>query len=177
MAATQTGNSTTADRSRFLDTPALSVLRHMLFVARGRIEGAFSGRHRSRQLGGSTEFVDYREYAPGEDLRRLDWKVLGRTGKPVIRIYQDETNLRCTLAIDASNSMRFGGHRGISKLEYVQWLATGMSSVIAAQQDQVGLASLGGALREVIPPASTPTHIYQLQQAIEKLKTGTRKRT
>src|SRR5438270_2102272 len=97
-----------APRSRFLDLRALSALEHMRFVTRHQIEGSYSGRHRSKQQGGSTEFVDYREYAPGEDLRRLDWKVLARTGRPFIRLYQDETNLLCTLVIDASGSMRFG---------------------------------------------------------------------
>src|SRR5579884_3820840 len=90
-----------SDRSRFLDLRALAAVAHMRFTTRHQIAGSYSGRHRSRQQGGSTEFVDYREYAPGEDLRRLDWKVLGRTERPVVRIYQDETNLVCTLAIDA----------------------------------------------------------------------------
>src|SRR3954469_24344559 len=91
-----------AARSRFLDLKALAALAHMRFVTRHQIEGAYSGRHRSKQQGGAAEFVDYREYSPGEDLRRLDWKVLARTDKPFIRLYQDETNLICTLVMDAS---------------------------------------------------------------------------
>src|SRR4051812_43757289 len=97
-------------RSRFLDLRALASLAHMRFVTRQQIEGAYSGRHRSKQPGGAAEFVDYREYAPGEDLRRLDWKVLARTQRPVVRLYQDETNLIATLVVDASGSMRFGGN-------------------------------------------------------------------
>src|SRR3984957_1769683 len=96
-------------QSRFLEAGSLERLSHLRFVARHRIEGSYSGRHRSRQRGGSAEFVDYREYAPGEDLRRIDWKVLGRTGKPFVRLYQDETNLLCTMMIDASRSMLFSG--------------------------------------------------------------------
>src|SRR5713226_6270243 len=94
--------------NRFLDLRALSALEQMRFSTRHRIDGTYSGRHRSRQLGGAGEFVDYREYAPGEDLRRLDWKVLARTGRSYIRLYQDETNLLCTLLLDASGSMQFG---------------------------------------------------------------------
>src|SRR4029078_8182664 len=126
--------TTTLPKSRFLDSAAMSAMRHMRFAPRGQIEGAYSGRHRSRKRGGASEFTDYREYAPGEDLRRLDWKVLARTGRPMIRFYQDETNLVCTIALDASGSMRFNGHRGAgakgltsppgSKLEYAQYLAT-----------------------------------------------------
>src|SRR6478736_5076446 len=94
-------------RSRFLDLRSLGALAHMRFATRHQIEGAYSGRHRSRQKGGAGEFVDFREYSAGEDLRRLDWKVLARTGRPYVRLYQDETNLRCMLALDASNSMLF----------------------------------------------------------------------
>src|ERR1700683_213151 len=108
-------------RSRFLELRSLSALAHMRFVTRQQIDGAYTGRHRSRQQGGAGEFVDFREYTAGEDLRRLDWKVLARTGKGFIRLFQDETNLVCTMVVDASGSMRFGGSRksdGGSKLEY-----------------------------------------------------------
>src|SRR5579864_2363660 len=113
-----------AATTRFLDMHALMALEHMRFTTRHRIEGTYTGRHASRQLGGAGEFVDYRDYTPGADLRRLDWKVLARTGKAYVRLFQDETNLLCTLAIDASGSMQFGadltGARR-SKLEYVQY--------------------------------------------------------
>jgi uncharacterized protein (DUF58 family) len=164
-------NPTASRPRKFVDIAALSALEHMRFVTRNQIEGSYSGRHRSRNQGGSTEFVDYREYTPGEDLRRLDWKVLGRTGRSVVRLYQDETNLLCTLAIDASGSMKFGSHRGLSKLEYAQWLASGMSHVIGRQQDQLGLAVLSGSLRQSIAPGGTPTHVLRVQQAIESLET------
>src|SRR5579862_9836969 len=94
--------------SRFLELRALAALEHMRFTTRHRIEGTYSGRHASRQFGGAGEFVDYRDYAPGEDLRRLDWKVLARTGKAYVRLFQDETNLLCTLAIDASGLIQYG---------------------------------------------------------------------
>ncbi len=161
-----------ARRSRFLDLAALAAVAQMRFVTRHQIEGAYSGRHRSRQQGGSTEFVDYREYSPGEDLRRLDWKVLGRTDRQVIRLYQDETNLVCTLAIDASESMRFGADQGASKLEYAQYLATGMSHVIGRQQDRVGLALLAGGLQDVLAPGGTPGHLLRVQERIEAIKTA-----
>src|SRR5436190_10224719 len=92
-------------RSRFLDLRAVSALAHMRFVTRQQIEGSYSGRHRSRQQGGAGEFVDYREYVEGEDLRRLDWKVLARTGRAYVRLFQDEINLLCTMVLDVSGSM------------------------------------------------------------------------
>ncbi|MEN6497577.1 MAG: DUF58 domain-containing protein [Thermoguttaceae bacterium] len=159
-------------RSRFLDLRALAALEHMRFATRHRIEGSFSGRHQSRQQGGAGEFVEFREYSGSEDLRRLDWKVLARTGKAFIRLHQEETNLACTLALDTSGSMRFGDRhdgRG-SKLEYVQYLATAVSHVIGRGQDQVGLAVLDEGLRELIPAGSTVSHVAHVQDAIERLE-------
>jgi len=167
--------ATTANASRFLDMHALLALEHMRFTTRHRIEGTYSGRHASRQLGGAGEFVDYSEYAPGEDLRRLDWKVFGRTGKTYVRLYQDETNLLCTLALDASGSMRFGAQSGPdstgSKLEYAQYLATALSHIIHRGQDQVGLAVVAGELVEHIPPGGTASHVAYIQQVIENIAT------
>lgn len=161
--------------SRFLDLRALAALEHMRFATRQRIEGAYSGRHLSRQQGGAGEFVDFREYAPGEDLRRLDWKVLARSGRAYVRLFQDETNLRCTLVLDASGSMRFGGGRDTrapgSKLEYAQYLATALTHVIARQQDQVGVAVAAGGLRAFEAPGGTRIHVTRLQQLIEELDT------
>jgi uncharacterized protein (DUF58 family) len=155
--------------SRFLDLRALAALEHLRFATRQRIEGSYSGRHVSRRQGGAGEFADFREYTEGEDLRRLDWKVLARTGRAYTRLYQDETNLICTLVLDASASMRFGS--GSTKLEYVQFLATALSQVISRQQDQVGLAIVAEQIREFLPPGSTTSHVAHLQDVIEKADT------
>jgi uncharacterized protein (DUF58 family) len=166
-----------ASRSRFLDLHALASLEQRRFTTRRRIEGSYSGRHASRVHGGAGEFVDYREYSGGEDLRRLDWKVFARTGKAFIRLFQDETNLLCTLAIDASESMRFGERSAVtstksqSKLEYAQWLATAFSHVISRGQDQVGFAVLGAELGDWLAPAGTPSHVERVQQAIADIAT------
>ncbi|MEN6459166.1 MAG: DUF58 domain-containing protein [Thermoguttaceae bacterium] len=159
--------------SRFLDLLALSALEHMRFTTRRRAEGVFMGYHQSRSLGGAGEFVDFREYTGGEDLRRLDWKVFARTGKAFMRLHEEETNLACTLAIDASGSMRFGAAsrrdaRG-SKLEYVQYLTTAMSQVIARSQDHVGLAVLNGSLGHWLPPGATASHVERLQEIVATL--------
>lgn len=169
-AATATDLRSAQGRSKFLDLRAMAAVAHMRFVTKHQIEGAYSGRHRSRQQGGAAEFVDYREYVEGEDLRRLDWKVLARTGRAYTRLYQDETNLLCTMAIDASGSMDFGAHRGDSKLQHVQYLSTALSHVISRQQDQVGLAVISGGLDAVVAPGSTSSHVLRLQETIETLR-------
>ena len=161
--------------SRFLDLRALAALEHMRFSTRRRVEGTFMGYHQSRQLGGAGEFADFGEYTGGEDLRRLDWKVLARTGKTFVRLHEEETNLDCTLAIDASGSMAFGaaGRRQTagSKLEYAQYLATALAQVISRGQDRVGLAVLDGRLRDWLAPGATASHVENLQQIVERLDT------
>jgi uncharacterized protein (DUF58 family) len=171
-------NASQSRRSRFLDLPALASLAHMRFATRHQIEGSYTGRHRSKQKGGAGEFVDYREYVEGEDLRRLDWKVLGRTGRAYVRLFQDETNLLCTMMIDASASMLFGSKRrsrggaaGGSKLEYAQYFSTALSQLILRQQDQVGLAVVADGLADHLPPAGTASHVLRVQEAIEQVKT------
>lgn len=166
--------STAQDRSRFLDLRALAALEHLRFAPRHRIEGAYSGQHRSRQHGGAGEFVDYREYVAGEDLRHLDWRVLARTGRAYVRLYQDETELSCTLVLDISGSMRFGApdaNRATgSKLEYVQYLATALSHVITQQRDRVGLALLADGLNQYVPPGGIGEQVARVQSLIESIQ-------
>lgn len=158
--------------SAFLDLHALAPLSKLRFTTKRRIDGAYSGRHRSRQLGGGGEFVDFREYTEGEDLRRLDWKVYARTGKAFVRLHQDETNLLCTVAIDSSGSMEFAGvDAASSKLRYTKYLATALTHLVTQSQDQVGLALLGENLLEFFEPSSVATKITMMQSAIEDLAT------
>lgn len=171
-------STATTQQSRYFDLGAMASLANMRFATSQQIDGSYTGRHRSAQQGGAGEFADYREYVEGEDLRRLDWKVLGRTGRAYTRLYQDETNLRCTLAIDASGSMLFGSDAGanehgtaMAKLEYVQWLTTAISHLIGQQQDQVGVAVLGDGLRHLSGMGSTSSHIHQVHSCIEGLST------
>jgi uncharacterized protein (DUF58 family) len=165
-------------KSRYLDIAALAALSRKRFTTRRRIEGSYSGRHISRVQGGAGEFVDYREYSGGEDLRRLDWKVFARTGKAFVRLFQDETNLLCTVAVDSSASMRFGENSSLStstgaksKLEYAQWISTALSHIISHGQDQVGLAVLGSELRDWLAPGGTPKHVARVQEMLESLTT------
>ncbi|HET6882682.1 MAG TPA: DUF58 domain-containing protein [Pirellulales bacterium] len=156
----------------FLDLRELTALEGLRFSTRHRIEGSYTGRHASRQLGGAGEFVDYREYSVGEDLRRLDWKVLARTGRSYVRLYQDETNLVCTLLIDVSGSMAYHGvEMKQTKLAYAQHLASALAHVIRHGQDQVGLALAADQVREFIAPGSTSAHLAHVYDAIENIVT------
>ena len=161
-------------QSRFLDLRLLAALERLRFTTRRRIDGAYSGRHQSRQLGGAGEFVDFREYTPGDDLRRLDWKVMARTGRTYLRMYQDETNLSCTMLVDVSRSMLFGGAPRAggpgSKLQYAQYLTTALSHIVSQGQDQVGLAIASDKLHDFVPPGGTPEHVARVHSIIEAIR-------
>lgn len=121
-------------------------------VARLVVEGYLAGRHKSPGLGGSLEFAEHRPYVPGDDLRRVDWKVYGRSDRWYVRESEQETNLRATLVLDASASMGFASGELPSKWAYGRALAASLAWLLLAQQDAVGLATFGDGIRAFIPP-------------------------
>ncbi|MCG8650872.1 MAG: DUF58 domain-containing protein [Pirellulales bacterium] len=184
--------TTSADAQyRFLELRQLVALEHMRFVTPNRVDGPYSGRHRSRAMGGSGEFADYRAYTPGDDLRRLDWRVLGRTGRAYIKRFQEDTNLACLPIIDCSGSMRFDGRpvqaaksgwlaekvpslahqRAPSKLTYAQYFTTALTHLVTRGGDQTGLAIIADGVHHYIPPGSTESHARGIYEAIEAIQT------
>jgi uncharacterized protein (DUF58 family) len=160
--------------SRFFEPHKLSGLEKMRFTTPRRVEGAYSGRHPAKRLGGAGEFVDYREYTPGDDLRRVDWRVMGRMERAYLKLFQDETDLSCTLVLDVSGSMlqgsaSFGTTTG-SKLEWMQYFATALSHLIVLDRDAVGLALLSDSLVNYYQPSSAYQHRLLLHEEIERLK-------
>jgi len=158
---------------RYLDSAALTKLERMRFTTHRRVEGSYSGRHISKRMGGSGEFVDYREYTPGDDLRRVDWKAMGRMGRAYLKLFQDETDLNCTMLLDSSGSMLQGAksprnHQG-SKLEWAQFFATALSHLIVLQRDAAGLATSVDNSVVYLPPSSLIAQRGVLHQAIENL--------
>ena len=159
--------------SRYLDSAALTRLERMKFTTRRKVEGAYSGRHVSKRMGGAGEFVDYREYTPGDDLRRVDWKAMARMGRTYLKLFQDETDLSCTLVVDNSGSMLQGAkspknHQG-SKLEWAQFFATALSHLIVLQRDAAGLATYVDNKVMVLPPSSSVVQRSVLHEAISQL--------
>ncbi|MFO1063018.1 MAG: DUF58 domain-containing protein [Pirellulales bacterium] len=157
--------------SRYFEPGRLAGLEKMRFTARRRVEGAYSGRHSAKRLGGAGEFVDYREYAPGDDLRRVDWKAMGRMGRTYLKLYQDETDLSCTLLLDWSGSMLQGARSANnptgSKLDWQRYFATALSHLIVLGRDAVGLAIVRDSLAEYLPPQSSMQHRSLVHQRIE----------
>jgi uncharacterized protein (DUF58 family) len=147
--------------------------------ARGFVVGFKSGDHRSLYLGSSTEFAEHREYSPGDDPRGLDWRVYGKMDRYYIKQYVEETNLRATILLDSSASMRFVGDsamtvagRRLSKFGYAQHLAAAIAYLLTRQGDAVGLVNFDSRVRDRLPAASKASHLRRLLQAMHQVRPG-----
>ena len=155
--------------SKFLDFQAVARLMAQPLMSRFPMEGTVTGHHKSPHRGSSVEFAEYRNYVPGDDLRRLDWRVLGRTDRYYLKEYEAETNLRCYLVLDCSGSMGFGGAHG-SKLDYAKRLAATLAYLTVHQGDAAGLIAIGEKMVSEVPPRRNPAHLKNIFDAMEKVQ-------
>jgi uncharacterized protein (DUF58 family) len=162
-----------------LDPEAIAKISRIELLARGQVAGFISGRHRSPFHGFSVEFAEHREYTPGDDLRDLDWRVLGRSDRYYIKRYIEETNLRATILLDASGSMSYRGsrassHRGqpLSKFEYARFLAASMARLLLNQQDAVGLVTFDKSIRRYVPSRSRSDHLRLILGELHRTTPG-----
>ncbi|HXT58928.1 MAG TPA: DUF58 domain-containing protein [Pirellulales bacterium] len=154
---------------KYLNPQTLSRLEGLELRARLIVEGYVSGVHRSPYHGFSIEFAEHREYAPGDDLRYVDWKVFGKTDKVYLKQYEEETNLVSYLLLDTSESMRYQSEgAALSKLEYAQCIAGALSYLILQQQDSVGLVTFDKEIRALIRASSNPSHLKSLLHVMEQ---------
>ncbi len=159
------------DPRRYLDPKVIARISQLDLRARSIVEGFLSGQHKSPVYGQSVEFVQHREYMPGDDLRRIDWKVWSRSDKFVIKQYEAETNLRSYVVVDASESMLYGidNHRRagtLYKYDYAATAAACLSYLTTKQQDACGLITFDEDVRQVIPPRSSTTHMDAVVKAL-----------
>ncbi len=164
---------------RLLQPDALAKIHRLELIARGLVEGFFSGRHRSPYKGFSVEFAEHRQYVPGDDIRDLDWRVYGKSDRYYVKQYIEETNLRCTLLLDASGSMRYAGTlaaraegRPLSKYEYAQYVAASLAHLMVHQQDAAGLVTFDTRIRRYIPPRSRVNHLRVLLDELVRTEPG-----
>ena len=153
------------DSKRFLHPEAIKRISRLELRARLIVEGFLSGMHRSPYFGQSVEFLQHREYATGDDLRHVDWKVWARQDRLYVKQYEEETNLRCTLIVDVSNSMAYG-NGPLNKYEYACTLASCLAYLILEQHDAVGCVAFDERIRATLPPRSQQR---QLQSIIDSL--------
>lgn len=158
--------TTADDPRRFLEPETIARISRLDLRARYVVEGFISGMHKSPFFGHSVEFVQHREYVPGDDLRHLDWKVWSKTDRYHIKQYEAETNLRCTLVVDVSESMHYG--RGaLNKYNYACTAASCLAYLLLRQQDAVGLITFDADVRQILPARGQQTHIDALVKAMD----------
>ncbi|MFP4355076.1 MAG: DUF58 domain-containing protein [Phycisphaerae bacterium] len=167
------------DYLQLLRPDALGKISRLELIARGVVEGFVTGRHRSPFKGFSVEFAEHRQYAPGDDLRDLDWRVYGKSDRYYIKQYIEETNLRCTILLDASGSMCYAGKqaakidgKAISKFEYARYLAASLAHLMIHQQDATGLVTLDNRIRRYIPARSRANHLRVILQQLQRTEPG-----
>ncbi len=141
----------------------------MELIAREAVEGLRVGSHRSPLRGFSTEFAHHRQYAPGDAIRDIDWRVYGRTDRYYTKLYEAETNFDCHVLIDASSSMNYASGK-VSKLEYAKFLAAAMSYIVLKQRDSVGLSVFDSEVRAYLPPRSAMGVILQIDQLLRDIQ-------
>jgi uncharacterized protein (DUF58 family) len=154
---------------KYLDFDTLSRISNMQLLAKTVVEGFILGLHRSPYRGFSVEFAEYRQYAPGDEIRYLDWKVYGKTDRFYIKQFEEETNLNCHIVLDKSASMGYGSGR-LTKLEYGSYLAASLAYFMMMQRDATGLVLFDTEIRALLPARSRTPHLHLMLAELENLK-------
>jgi len=154
------------DSRRFLDPEAIRRISRLELRARHIVEGFLAGMHRSPHFGQSVEFLQHREYTPGDDPRFVDWKVWARQDRLYVKQFEEDTNLRATLVVDVSASMRYGSGP-LSKYEYGCTLAACLAYLILRQQDAVGCLAFDESARSIVPQRTKRNHLDSVAQALD----------
>lgn len=154
---------------KYLDPTVLARLEGLRLGARRSVEGYVSGVHHSSDRGMSIEFAEHRDYAPGDDLRYLDWKVFGRTDKYYLKQFEEETNLVCYVLLDVSRGMEYQSAAApCSKLDYARRLAATLCYLVLRQQDSVSLVTFDEAVAARLAPSGNPSHLKQILQVMDE---------
>lgn len=165
--------STSRDRpvrpGKYFDPVVLARISNLTLLARHVVEGIMAGLHRSSIHGLSVEFSEHRAYAPGDELRRIDWKLFARQDRYFVKEYEAETNLKAYILIDSSASMGYGSGK-VSKLEYACYIAASLSYLMLLQRDAVGLVTVSDDGVKVVSPRSTPHHLRAVISELERLE-------
>ena len=161
-----------ATLSDILHAEDITSLQTLQLFARTVVEGFTTGQHASPHKGFSVEFRQHRPYVQGDEIRRLDWKVFGRSDRFYIREYDEETNLRATIVLDASGSMNYRGQKGALKFDYARKLAASLAYLLMSQQDAVGLVTFDSKVRDIIPCRTKISHLHLMLETMVKTEPG-----
>lgn len=156
----------------YVDPTTLMRIKSLQMRAKVVVEGFYTGMHRSPYHGFSVEFSEYRQYSPGDDPRYLDWRLYARSDRYYVKRFEDETNLRCHLLVDMSQSMGFGSV-AYTKADYAKTTAATLAYFLSTQRDAVGVLAFDEQVTEYLPPRFRPGHMHRLMLALERPLAGT----
>ena len=157
---------------KYSDPDAIAKVADLTLRSRRLVEGAINGQHRSPFHGFNIEFAQYRDYTPGDDLRRLDWRVYARSDRHYIKQYEEESNVKVTFVVDASASMNYKGKAELSKFDYAATMVVALSMLLTRQQDPVGLVLFDEAASTVLPPDAKPSQVQVIAGLLGRTEPG-----
>jgi uncharacterized protein (DUF58 family) len=153
----------------YLDPKVLIKFSNLNLIAKKSVEGFLAGLHKSIYKGFSVEFFEHREYVPGDDIKYIDWKVFGRTDKLFLKTYKEETNVRCFILLDTSNSMAYKTWK-LSKFQYGIYLSACLSYLILNQKDAVGFVNFNDKIQNFLKSSSSFSHFHNITEILENIK-------
>ena len=157
---------------KYLRPDVVAQLANMELRARLVVEGFITGLHKSPYHGFSVEFTEHRPYMPGDEIRNVDWKVYGKTDRYYIKQFEEETNLKSYIVLDASKSMDYSSNGSVKKIEYASYIAAALAYLMVEQRDAVGLTVYDEAIRFSLPPHATRSYLKQILKELETLQPG-----
>jgi uncharacterized protein (DUF58 family) len=167
--------TTLTPQTSFLDPSVLARIGSLELLAKTVVEGFINGLHRSPHLGASTDFAEHRAYMPGDDIRRIDWKLFARSDRHYIKEYEADTNTNFNVIVDVSPSMRYGADPEagrVSKLTYACYLAACLTYFSSLQRDRVGLATIDTDIVDYVPPSAK--HLQLVLHALDRIERNAR---
>jgi uncharacterized protein (DUF58 family) len=156
-------------KNRFIDPKVLMKIQNLELIARTVVEGFVNGLHKSPYLGFSVDFAEYRQYMPGDDIRRIDWNVYGRSDRLYLKLYEGETNTRVLILLDVSGSMNYGS-ADIKKIDYARIIAACLSYFSYHQRDGVGLLTFDTDVRSHIPASRRTGQLFNILAEIDRIE-------
>ncbi len=153
--------------ARFVDPQVLARIRNLEFLARNVVDGFINGLHRAPYFGASIDFAEHRGYVPGDDIRRVDWRLYARTDRYFVKQYEADTNANFMALVDVSKSMSFGS-QGVTKLEYASFLAACLAYLSHRQRDRVGIVTFDSEIVSHVPPSAK--HFNVLLHTLERAR-------
>jgi uncharacterized protein (DUF58 family) len=159
----------TAPAARFLDPQVLARIDNLELLARTVVEGFIGGLHRAPHVGHSVDFAEHRPYMPGDDVRRIDWRLYARSDRYYVKEFEADSNTNFLVLLDRSRSMQFSSH-GVSKLDYGRYLAACLTQLARRQRDRVGLVTFDADVVDFVPPSAK--HREAVLSALARLEAG-----